>query len=248
MTLSMLLLSCFCGQILVQCPCTLKTNPQFPCKLLYMHCISLSKSRKLCAGFFQTACVWCCQVDGVRNDKIQSIYLEDLPIYRAAFARGGRQVWHFSHCQSSCLGQHFRFVRSALCLQLGHAFWLLFGTVAPLQISQSWLLKQSDAVCAIWHMRQQSLSLSAAAKTPDLEQPRDILADKAFATSFCSLFTLTKYGPSKVGFCPAYALARTCISPLLTKPAAGAKLCLMLWSVCLCAGGRNGQAETLLHS
>ncbi|KAK9786493.1 hypothetical protein WJX73_003878 [Symbiochloris irregularis] len=32
------------------------------------------------------------QVDGVRNDKIQSIYLEDLPIHKAAFARGGSQV------------------------------------------------------------------------------------------------------------------------------------------------------------
>ena len=32
------------------------------------------------------------QVDGVKNAKVQSIYLEDLPIHKAAFANGGSQV------------------------------------------------------------------------------------------------------------------------------------------------------------
>ena len=36
------------------------------------------------------------QVDGVRNPKVQSIFFEDMPIHRAAFANGGRQV-----CQPS---------------------------------------------------------------------------------------------------------------------------------------------------
>lgn len=32
------------------------------------------------------------QVDGVKNAKVQSVFLEDLPIHHAAFAAGGNQV------------------------------------------------------------------------------------------------------------------------------------------------------------
>ncbi len=32
------------------------------------------------------------QVDGVRNPKVQSIFLDDMPIHQAAFASGGSHV------------------------------------------------------------------------------------------------------------------------------------------------------------
>ena len=32
------------------------------------------------------------QVDGMKNARVQSIFLEDLPIHKAAFANGGSQV------------------------------------------------------------------------------------------------------------------------------------------------------------
>ena len=32
------------------------------------------------------------QIDGVRNPKMQSVFLDDMPIHRAAFASGGSQV------------------------------------------------------------------------------------------------------------------------------------------------------------
>jgi hypothetical protein len=34
----------------------------------------------------------CVQIDGVRNTKMQSVFLDDMPIHRAAFASGGSQV------------------------------------------------------------------------------------------------------------------------------------------------------------
>lgn len=32
------------------------------------------------------------QIDGVKNPKVQTVFLEDLPIHKAAFAMGGSQV------------------------------------------------------------------------------------------------------------------------------------------------------------
>jgi hypothetical protein len=44
----------------------------------------------------------CVQIDGVRNPKMQSVFLDDMPIHRAAFASGGSQVRSF--VQMACLG------------------------------------------------------------------------------------------------------------------------------------------------
>jgi len=32
------------------------------------------------------------QVDGVKNPKVQSVFFDDMPVHRAAFADGGAQV------------------------------------------------------------------------------------------------------------------------------------------------------------
>lgn len=47
------------------------------------------------------------QVDGVRNPKIQSIFFDDMPIHKAAFAVGGSHVrsrcWHLGHVLTICV-------------------------------------------------------------------------------------------------------------------------------------------------
>ena len=43
------------------------------------------------------------QVDGVRNEKVQSVYLEDLPVHQAAFAHDGQKVGaHSCQANESC--------------------------------------------------------------------------------------------------------------------------------------------------
>ena len=61
------------------------------------------------------------QVDGVKNAKLQSVFLEDLPIHKAAFANGGSQVCPLLY--ATC------FMRVSLIARLGSLFhpvvWLL---------------------------------------------------------------------------------------------------------------------------
>lgn len=58
------------------------------------------------------------QVDGKDNEKVQSLYLEDLPIHQAAFACDGQQV-----CRT----------RLPACQALSHDCILMIFQVIPLQ-------------------------------------------------------------------------------------------------------------------
>ncbi len=68
------------------------------------------------------------QVDGVKNAKVQSVFLEDLPIHHAAFAAGGNQVgfkgtlvFACSSLWPGCVRRRFLMVAAALHL-VGPAF------------------------------------------------------------------------------------------------------------------------------